>query len=375
MKIMNKIKRKTGSIALISLLIISGFTLIMVLALSESSISSYKQQSNNDANQVSFYAAEACLEEAITRIESGTGFTSETVEFDSNLRCTIDVSLEEEEEDTGITGEVIFAGEDLTINGSNIDITGGHANDDIKINGSNITAINTVTYVGDENINGSNIDVTVNQTTQQQDPSLPTSISTYYSMASSAGTLYYNSVSLSSDGDNIKVNWQETIPDGSIIYVNGGDIQINDAGFNKTVTLIAIDGKVQINGNNITLTPAHDHLAIYTQGDKVEINGTSMSVEGIIKTNDEIKINGNNGTLLSVYLWGESVILNGNGLQVQGYEEGSGGGGEENTEELGVHTISIKVEYLDYEQNYEGTINITSNGEARNAELTSWQEV
>lgn len=370
MSIRKQIQSKRGSIALISLLIISGFTLIMVLAISESSVSSYQQQSNSDADRSSYYAAEACLEEAITRIESGTGFTGETLEFSSDLRCVISVSAEGSTGSTGINGQEVFAEEDVVINGTSIQLEGVHANDDLNINGTDISATETATYVDDSSITGTNVTVSGSQVTTQISPSLPTSISTYYDMAVAAGTYYTSDVTLTQAGGNLKVNGSVT-PDGSIIYVNNGDIEINTSAFDKTLTLISLNGSVEVNGSDISIAAAEGNLLIYTDG-LIYINGSSVTLKGIIRAAGDLEIT---GSTISVdgYLWGDSVTVNVSSLRIQGIAGAEGSESSSGSEE-GVHTISIRVEYLNYEQNYEGIIDITSNGEARNAQLTSWQE-
>ena len=89
---MNKIKQNKGSIALISLIIIAAITLIMVLGMSDSSISNSYQFKNASSNKSSYYIAESCLEEAIIRLERDSGFSSETITIDDNSSCSITVS-------------------------------------------------------------------------------------------------------------------------------------------------------------------------------------------------------------------------------------------------------------------------------------------
>ncbi len=74
--------KQTGSIALISLLVISAFTLILGLAMAENSISTGYQHLNNVSSETSYYGAEGCLEEAVIRIEADSSFTSETITYD-----------------------------------------------------------------------------------------------------------------------------------------------------------------------------------------------------------------------------------------------------------------------------------------------------
>lgn len=81
-----------ASIALISLLIISAFTLILVVGMSEVSISSHAQGANRFSAETGYYAAEACLEETLIRLESNPAFTTTTLTFDDDLSCTVSVS-------------------------------------------------------------------------------------------------------------------------------------------------------------------------------------------------------------------------------------------------------------------------------------------
>lgn len=84
------IKQK-GSIALISLLIISAFTLILAVSMVESSISTGQQFVNNTSEDTSYYGAEGCAEEAMIRIEGDSTFAGGTVAYDWGT-CDISVS-------------------------------------------------------------------------------------------------------------------------------------------------------------------------------------------------------------------------------------------------------------------------------------------
>ncbi|MFA4891134.1 MAG: hypothetical protein WC604_02160 [Candidatus Gracilibacteria bacterium] len=85
------IKKEKGSIALISLIVISAFTLILAVKMTESGISTGYQHVNNVAGQTSYYGAEGCFEEALIKIEDDTSFVGETVNFSSGS-CVITVS-------------------------------------------------------------------------------------------------------------------------------------------------------------------------------------------------------------------------------------------------------------------------------------------
>jgi len=89
---MKILTHKRGSIALISLLIISAFTLLIVLAASEASVSTYERYLNESSGETSYYGAESCLEEAIIRLESDTNFAGGTLTIDNDTTCTITVA-------------------------------------------------------------------------------------------------------------------------------------------------------------------------------------------------------------------------------------------------------------------------------------------
>lgn len=88
-------KLKQGSTALISLLIISAFTLILVLIASESSISTYEEYINDSSDQAMYYSAEGCLEEAILRLENDSTFAGEIIDINADSECTITITEED----------------------------------------------------------------------------------------------------------------------------------------------------------------------------------------------------------------------------------------------------------------------------------------
>lgn len=75
-----------------SILIITGFALLLVLTMSEVNVTRSIQYLNSSTQSESLYGAEACLEEAMLRLEQDPLFTSETITFDTNKTCTITVS-------------------------------------------------------------------------------------------------------------------------------------------------------------------------------------------------------------------------------------------------------------------------------------------
>lgn len=89
---MFKYLRKTsGSIALISTLIISSFVVILAIAMAENSISVGYQHVNNAASKFSRNFAEGCFEEALHRLELDSSYTGSTLTF-TDGNCSIDVT-------------------------------------------------------------------------------------------------------------------------------------------------------------------------------------------------------------------------------------------------------------------------------------------
>lgn len=85
-------KLAKGSIALISLLIISALAIIIVLGASDLTLNSLYYNSDNFSAYNTKYIAEACLEEAIVRLESDTSFNSGAITFDNDSNCQIIIS-------------------------------------------------------------------------------------------------------------------------------------------------------------------------------------------------------------------------------------------------------------------------------------------
>lgn len=87
---MIKINKQKGSIALISILIISAILILLVLGSSEGNISTSYQYLNKESGKTSYYTAEACLEETIIRIEADTTFSGTTLAIgDTTCQSTV----------------------------------------------------------------------------------------------------------------------------------------------------------------------------------------------------------------------------------------------------------------------------------------------
>ncbi len=89
---MKNIKSQRGSIALISLLLISVMAMILVVGASETRISTSYQYLNNSSGKIAYYLAEGCLEEAITRLENDANFAGTTIPQGSDASCTVVVT-------------------------------------------------------------------------------------------------------------------------------------------------------------------------------------------------------------------------------------------------------------------------------------------
>lgn len=85
------IKQK-GSIALISILLISAITLIAVIGMSEMTISGFSQYANKSSTKISYYLAESCLEEALLRAEDDDSFATTTITLDPDTTCTVTIA-------------------------------------------------------------------------------------------------------------------------------------------------------------------------------------------------------------------------------------------------------------------------------------------
>jgi hypothetical protein len=85
-------KSYPASISLISLIIISAFTLILVIAASSAGLSNYDQSFNVESSKISYYMAEACLEEALIRTEGDNTFSSTSLILDADTDCSVAVT-------------------------------------------------------------------------------------------------------------------------------------------------------------------------------------------------------------------------------------------------------------------------------------------
>ena len=105
-------KSRPASILLMSVLMVSAFTLLLVVALSELEISHSYMILNEEESTRSLYAAEACFEDAVYRYEFDATFTGESLTLDSQTLCQSTVN------GTQVTVEVTSGDYSATFQGS-----------------------------------------------------------------------------------------------------------------------------------------------------------------------------------------------------------------------------------------------------------------
>jgi len=81
-----------GSIALITVLIISAILLILVLGASSNQVSTSYQQLNTSSNRYSYYISEACLEDILGRLKVNINYPGGTITLGDGAICTTTVS-------------------------------------------------------------------------------------------------------------------------------------------------------------------------------------------------------------------------------------------------------------------------------------------
>jgi len=83
---------KSGSVALISVLVISAILLILVSSMAETHISVSNQFFNDYNDRLGYYDSESCLEEAIRKLELDVNFSGSSIRNESGTGCTSTVS-------------------------------------------------------------------------------------------------------------------------------------------------------------------------------------------------------------------------------------------------------------------------------------------
>ena len=86
-------KNQKGSVALISILIISATLILIVLGMSETQISNSYTYLNTTSDQIIYNLAESCFEDSVKRVEEDTSFTGSTTTFsDTDSTCVSSIS-------------------------------------------------------------------------------------------------------------------------------------------------------------------------------------------------------------------------------------------------------------------------------------------
>jgi hypothetical protein len=83
---------KSGSVALISVLVVSAILLILVSSMLETHISISNQFLSDYNDRVGYYDSESCLEEAIRKLEADMNFGGSSILDENGSRCTSTVS-------------------------------------------------------------------------------------------------------------------------------------------------------------------------------------------------------------------------------------------------------------------------------------------
>lgn len=89
---MKNLTTKRGSIALISILLITSILLIVVTGMAEAHMSILFQSNDNIMGKRAYYGSESCLEETIRRLELDTAFAGTTITEDAATYCTTAVT-------------------------------------------------------------------------------------------------------------------------------------------------------------------------------------------------------------------------------------------------------------------------------------------
>jgi hypothetical protein len=81
-------KIKKASAALMSVLILAAFSLVILSSMVQISISEGYKQINQSNNQLLYYAADACLNEGILRLELDNSYIGSSITIDASTTCT-----------------------------------------------------------------------------------------------------------------------------------------------------------------------------------------------------------------------------------------------------------------------------------------------
>lgn len=88
---MRQIFKNKGSVALISVMLISAITLIVAISMTEINFATSSQSFNSNSDKTVYYTAESCLEEATIQLEADLNYSSGNLSFDADTSCSISV--------------------------------------------------------------------------------------------------------------------------------------------------------------------------------------------------------------------------------------------------------------------------------------------
>jgi hypothetical protein len=100
---MMRFRTKSGSIALISVLIISAMLLIMVVGMAEAHVSVLYQYQDDLLSKSSFYFAESCLEETVRNFERDVSISGITITESADKECVTTISGSGSVRDVSVT--------------------------------------------------------------------------------------------------------------------------------------------------------------------------------------------------------------------------------------------------------------------------------
>jgi len=200
----------------------------------------------------------------------------------------------------------LFSGstsKDLILNGENMVVNGKtHTNNYLRLNGKNIALNGIAEAVDGIKINGQNISIS------EQDPDhfvidMPDYKDIIKAQAQASGN-YYTGTKIF-NGPMIDVT-------GSI-YVDG-KIIVNGTNFNGVGFLFAT-GEIIFNGKSLNQSSS-DAVAVYSENDKIILNGADIDFDGILYSpKNEIILNGDDIDIKGRVI-GKTVIMNGKNITI-----------------------------------------------------------
>ena len=198
------------------------------------------------------------------------------------------------------------AGKGIQETSNNITVNGAvHSNGALGITGNN-NAFGPTTYGGPSSCAGGAVG---SNNTFTSGPSVDHSLEPWPNdYTSNSPPCTYSGTTFSWIGSGI------TIPSG--VYCASGAITITGNNIGGTVTLKA--ASFSMIGNNLSLTPYWNGLAIYQTGaSALAITGNNLNGGTVFAPNAEIDVTGNNATT-SGFIEGKDVVITGNNFTITG---------------------------------------------------------